>query len=272
MTILGGRGRRGLLLSLFCPLSDAILKKTAGKTTANCLEVRTLKKLLVLFVVMCILLVGCTKPQNEPEQAEKPAVSEPAAGGDEAKEPAQTGVTVLPLADATMENLDDAILNISLEEGDAYLDDTGILRMDVKIYTYDRYDAVNIAVLEPGDRLSRHTGEIVINTIERSEGGSVCINGGLEKDGIELVTDEGGTFFEIGYNDVKNWYEAGEATLRVSTEFEYRDNSDPEKGEVIHYPGSFLIDEIPDYNFTPDSTTIRVEDGQIVAMDRIYIP
>ena len=31
---------------------------------------------------------------------------------------------------------------ISLEEDGAYLDDTGVMRMDVKIYTYDLFDMV----------------------------------------------------------------------------------------------------------------------------------
>lgn len=65
---------------------------------------------------------------------------------------------------------------------------------------------------------------------------------------------------------------AGEATIRVSADFKGYDNSDPEQGEVIIYPGDFLIGGVADYNFTPYNTTIRVEGGQIVEMNRVYTP
>ena len=44
-------------------------------------------------------------------------------------------VTVNPLPDTTMENLTDAILSVSLEKGDAYVDDTGKMQMDLQIYS-----------------------------------------------------------------------------------------------------------------------------------------
>ena len=55
-----------------------------------------------------------------------------------------------PLPDTTMENLTDAILSVSLNEGDAYVDDNGRMQMDLKIYTYDMYDMVDIADLKVG--------------------------------------------------------------------------------------------------------------------------
>lgn len=75
-------------------------------------------------------------------------------------------------------------------------------------------------------------------------------------------------YYEAGFNDVKNWYEVGEATLRVSDELEFKNNIYPEKGEQIFYAGSFLVGEVTNYNFTPHNTTIRTENGQIVFMER----
>ena len=48
--------------------------------------------------------------------------------------------------------------------------------------------------------------------------------------------------------------------------------ADPDKGDVTLYPGSFLVGEVTDYNFTPYNTTIRVEEGQIVEMTRSFMP
>lgn len=177
-----------------------------------------------------------------------------------------------PLPDTTMDNLSDAILSVSLEEGDAYVDDTGIMRMDLKIYTYDKYDMVDIANLKVGDIIVRYSGEVEVTSKEQNEAGTIYINGGLDMGGFDLVTDDCGLFYEQGYSDTKNWYEVGETTIRVSADFRGSDRSDLDKGEVIIYPGDFLIGEVTNYNFTPYNTTIRVEADQIVEMNRVYTP
>ena len=88
-----------------------------------------------------------------------------------------------------MENLTDAILSISLDEDDAYVDDQGRMQMDLKIYTYDTYDMVDIANLKVGDTVVRHSGEVKVVSKEQSETGTISINGGLENGGFDLVTD-----------------------------------------------------------------------------------
>lgn len=177
-----------------------------------------------------------------------------------------------PLPDTVMENLTDAILSVSLEKGDAYVDDTGKMQMNVKIFTYDQYDMVDISAMKVGDTIVTHAGEVEITAMERSESGILSINGGPEQGGFDLVTDESGVFYEIGFDDAKNWYEVGKATIRVSAEFKGSDNSHPERGEVVLYPGDFLTNAVADYNFTPNNTTIRVEGGQIVELNRVYTP
>ena len=86
------------------------------------------------------------------------------------------------------------------------------------------------------------------------------------------MRDEDGIFYELGYNDAKSWYEVGEANIRVSVDFRFNDNGDLEQGEMIYYPGSFLIGEVTNYDFTPYNTTIRIENDQILEMNRRYIP
>lgn len=219
-----------------------------------------MKQTIFIFLVICLLLTGCA---DSPEPGAVPAT--------DAVQPESSRI-ILPLPDTSMENMTDAILSVSLEEGDAYVDDTGKMQMDLKIYTYDQYDMVDIAGLKVGDTIVRHSGDVEVTSLERDETGMVLINGGLDKGGFDLVTDDSGTFYEMGFSDHKNWYEVGAATIRVSVDFLFTDNSDLEQGEVIFYPGSFLIGEVTDYNFTPYNTTIRIADGQIVEMNRRYIP
>ena len=234
------------------------------------------KKIIVLWMVFCLLLTGCAASQKGNGENEIPsdiAASKAMVSSDtdSTEQPEETH-TITPLPDTTMENLSDAILSISLDEGDAYVDDSGRMQMDLKIYTYDKYDMVDIAILKVGDTVVRHFGEVKVVSKEQNEAGTIFINGGLENGGLDLVTDDCGIFYETGFNDVKNWYEIGEATIRVSVDFKGYDNADLEQGEVIIYPGDFLIGAVTNYDFTPYNTTIRVEDGQIVEMNRVFIP
>lgn len=205
-----------------------------------------MKKIIWALMIACLLLTGCGILKGEV-------------------------VTVNPLPDTTMENLADAILSVSLEKGDAYVDDTGKMQMDLQIYSFDKYDMVAVSVLEKGNRIVTHDGEVKIKSIERNAEGAIQINGGAAKGGITLVTDDSGIFYAVDQNGAKTWHTVGEATIRVSVDFIGYDNIDPELGEVILYPGSFLINEVKNYNFTPYNTTIRVENGQIVEMHRAYI-
>ena len=241
-----------------------------------------MKRVLILFAVVCLLLAGCTNGQKEVAESTAPAESIVSAenAATEAVEQTETAATemvvegkkIFPLPDTTMDNLSDAIVAVSLEADDAYVDDTGAMQMDLKIYSYDKFDMVDIAALEVGDIIVRYSGEVVVTSKEQNEAGIISINGGVEAGGFDLATEDSGIFYEVGLNDAKNWYEAGVATIPVSADFEFVDNADQEQGEIIFYPGSFLTEEITNYDFTPNNTTIRVEEGKIVEMNRIFVP
>lgn len=240
-----------------------------------------MKKWMVCLVLGCLLLAGCGKSETVKESStaapETTAhmvieVETTAAAETTAAETTEAAVVINPLPDTTMDNLTDAILSVSLEKGDAYVDDEGKLQMDVKIYSYCRYDMIDISMMKVGDKIATHAGEVEITSLERNEVGTIFINGGLEEGGMDLVTDDSGVFFETGFNDVKSWYEVGEATLRVSVDFMGHDTSDLDQGEVTFYPGDFLNDEIKNYDFTPYNTTIRMEAGQVVELHRSYTP
>lgn len=234
-----------------------------------------MKKIIVLWIAFCLSLAGCTSSRTYSNEntaltddknsvvAEKDAVD---------TELAEEARTISPLPDMSMENLTDTILSVSLDEGNAYVDDHGRMQMDLTIYSYDQYDMVDIANLKVGDTLVRHDGEVKVASKEQHEAGTIYINGGLDNGGFNLITDDCGTFYEMGFNDTKNWYPVGEATIRVSADFKGIDRADLELGEVIIYPGDFLIGAVTNYDFTPYNTTIRIENGQIIEMNRRFIP
>lgn len=221
-----------------------------------------MRKIILLLLTMSMILSGCRSSQDNHTENNVSKTDSTVS---------ESAVTVYPLPDPTKDTLDNATIAISLMEGDAYVDDTGIMQMNVTVYSYDLFDMVDIAGLKSGDILATHFGEVKVSTIERNESGTVLINGGLENEGIELFGKDG-VYYETGFNDVKNWYAVEEVTLRVSADLEFRDHIDLEKGEQIYYAGSFLVGEVTDYNFTPHNTTVRTENGQIVSMERIYTP
>lgn len=184
------------------------------------------------------------------------------------------GKTVSPLPSGIdPENLGDCTVEASFEKGDAYVDDTGAMQLRMKIYTYDLYDMVDISMLKVGDKLSFCRQDVEVTSLERDGDGTVVINGGLENGGIELVSNESTAFYARGTDDMKQYYELGEATVPVSPDFEFEDASDLEKGPRTYYPGDFLTDDAGiDYHFVPGNTMVTIQGGYVVHMERVYNP
>ena len=240
-----------------------------------------MKKLLVLLMICCMCTACGAKEEaaEVPEQAvevveEKEEVTEEAVVEEVEEAEATEGTKIVPLPTTIdMNALDNCTLAVSFEEGDAYVDDTGAMQLDVTVYTYDLYDMVDISNLKEGDIIVVQGNEVVVETLETLQSGLVFINGGMENGGYDLWHGDSGVYFEHGYNDVKSYYALGEATIRVSADFEFVDSSDLDKGEVTYYPGDFLTSDAGIvYSFTPNNTSIVVEDGQIIQMTRIFTP
>lgn len=180
---------------------------------------------------------------------------------------------VLPLKSwVDLDNLENCTLAVSFEEGAVTRDDEGKLQIDVTVYDYDLYDMVDVANLAVGKRIMRAGEEVAITAVERDESGRVILNGGLDKGGFELSTDDNTIFYELGYNDAKNHYEVGKVTLPLSEEFVFTDAMDP-NGEPVEYDAEIFMEEgsLP-YFFTPHNTSVVVTDGCVSAMNRRYVP
>lgn len=227
-------------------------------------------KKLIAILLLCALCTACgTKEETAPAAQE----TETTAAEEETAETAEAA-TISPLPSTVdMEALDNCTLAVSFEEGDAYVDDEGIMQLDVTVYDYDLYDMVDIASLKEGDTIVIRGEDVVVESLETLETGLLYINGGIENGGYDFWHNESGVYFESGMSDAKSYYELGKATIRVSADFEFVDSSDPDQGEVAFYPGDFLTEDAGIvYNFTPNNTSIVVEDGQIINMARVYTP
>ena len=207
---------------------------------------------IVLAIVICIgLFAGCnTQTANEVNDTN----------------------VIYPLPSTVdINNLDNCTVAVSLEEGNAYVDDSGKMVMKVKVYDYELYDMVDIASLEENKVILRQNEEITITEIARLDSGLISINGGEENGGFDLISNDNTVYYEIGMSDIKSYYELGEVVLPVSDEFEYIDESDLDAEPKHYFAGDFLTDAGIEYNFVPHNTVIVIENGTVVKMNKVYM-
>lgn len=148
-------------------------------------------------------------------------------------------------------------------------EDGGQLVIDLTVYTYDLYDAVDISMLAAGDTLVVKGEDIPVTAVAEENGG-VTVNGGLVNGGIDLTSAGGGTFRVLLENDAPDLYEAGTITLPVAQDFVLTDDSDPESPGQTLYAGDLL--GLGDEVFSPQATTVETAGGMVTAIHRDYTP
>lgn len=244
------------------------------------------KMMICMISLLCltVALSSCSGKSNNTSTSaaseETQTVTEPSSENWQETEPDNgtdvelTGVVIKPLPIAVdIANLDECTVAASLEEGDFYLDDDGKAQMKFTVYDFDVYDLVDIANIAAGDVIVLHGDDVVVNSVEHPGGSMVSINGGKDLGGYDLITDDDGVFFEIGYNDAKSWTALGTVTLPVNPEFTYVDSSDLEKDPEVWYAGDFLMPVVEiEFAFSPLNTTVTIQNGEVIGMSRVYTP
>lgn len=217
--------------------------------------------------LFCILLMGCRCSVSNPEQITEPVQVETNA------ENTVFSKVIRPLPDTTMQGLENSVLNISFDQNDFYQDETGDIYLRIQIYAYEKFDLVDISGLKAGDIILLSGEEIPVKSVERNAYGMVLVNGGLDEAGFDLATDDSGIYFLHGYSDMKSWILLGEAELVVSDTFVFHDSADLESGTVV-YDANDMLEAMPEvaFGYQPQNTTVRIEDGRVVEMNRIYTP
>ena len=140
-----------------------------------------MKKLLALFMICCMCTACGTKEEAvvdvpaQPEDAVE-VESEKTEAAEETEEKAETeaaGAVITPLPSTIdMNALDSCTLAVSFEEGDAYVDDTGAMQLDVTVYTYDLYlleDYQGTTMFDYREHInSKRLLRMYLSTIERT--------------------------------------------------------------------------------------------------------
>ena len=144
------------------------------------------------------------------------------------------------------------------------------------MYSIDRYDSVQISMLQIGDILKYDGADIKVESIE-DVNGSLVINGGLELGGCDLKPNDGGTYVGQGMDDYPTYTEIGVLTLPLSEALIFSDAiDDPNNPRQVNKEGlaDYLegLDESDGKYFFPGNTTLEIRNSQIINITRRWVP
>lgn len=219
-----------------------------------------MKKLLalILALLMVFAFVGCG------EKAE-PVEDEPVEEAPEAE-----AKTVSPLPSG-IEGESDITVPVTFN-AETLAEADGVYTIEAELFSVELFDAVDITTLAAGDTLVIGGEEIVVETTEEKNG-FLVINGGIEEGGVELISNEGGTFRASGLDDYPTYASEGVRTLTFAEGLVFTDTSDLENPDGVIADGAALAEAIQNgVLFTHLNTTARIVDDEIQEVSLIYIP
>ena len=150
----------------------------------------------------------------------------------------------------------------------------GQLQLSFTVYNYEKFDAADISVLKAGDVLVVSGQEMTVSSVQSSDG-YVTVNGGEEAGGVLFSLDaSSNTYYVMGMDDSKTYYEKGQLTFPVADTCVLTDDADFEHpGQTTpasDLPKLLAQDDI--YGFDPQSTTVTLKNSQITAIYRGFLP
>lgn len=150
----------------------------------------------------------------------------------------------------------------------------GQLQLSFTVYNYEKFDAADISGLKAGDVLVVSGQEMTVASVQSSDG-YVTVNGGEEAGGVLFSLDaSSNTYYVMGMDDSKTYYEKGQLTFPVADTCVLTDDADFEHpGQTTpasDLPKLLAQDDI--YGFNPQSTTVTLKNSQITAIYRGFLP
>ena len=150
----------------------------------------------------------------------------------------------------------------------------GQLQLSFTVYNYEKFDAADISGLKAGDVLVVSGREMTVVSVQTSDG-YVTVNGGEEAGGVLFSLDaSSNTYYVMGMDDSKTYYEKGQLTFPVADTCVLTDDADFEHpGQTTpasDLPKLLAQDDI--YGFDPQSTTVTLKNSQITAIYRGFLP
>ena len=182
--------------------------------------------------------------------------------------------TIAPVAvDLDVNNLPDGIYPVSFNPGDVFSGSSGIFMNAVHVYTQDWYDPADVSALNVGDTVIVQGEPVPVLSIEQD--GWITINRDQDAMDFNLASEEDTNGFIVrGLDDLSTYTEQGVATLVVDPSASFTDAWDIEKAPVT-VSGEDIVEAIQTSEneyFVAHNTTVRVEAGKVVEINRVYVP
>lgn len=220
--------------------------------------------------MMLVLLTACTKqtPTN-PEGTPTPPST---TGTPEVQPSAGKRIDPLP-ATLDMDTLTDATVAAAFQDENLVIASAGIICLDLTAYDYELFDMVDVAAMAVGDTIAVGKVEIKVESVEKTDGGLVVINGGQEQGGVELYTEGDTVYYESQMDGQKNYFEVGTAPFNLSDSFKFIDNSDLDNPGQTSTVVEFIEKlEGGEVSFTPYNTSVLFVAEEIAEITLSYVP
>ena len=141
---------------------------------------------------------------------------------------------------------------------------------NVEIFTVQTYDIVDMHQLAAGDAIITGT-EMTVVTDVSDENGFITVNGGNENGGKEYrAMDEDNCYIYAGMDDYPSYTYYFTGDFPISEDVVFTDSSDLSAEAEYHYAD--LKDGMTKDYFFNGNTTIQLENGTVIAINRIYVP
>ena len=214
---------------------------------------------------------GCGETQtNDAGSAEQSSVSAEAESG--VIKPAELGYTV-------SENMPDGIYNVDLDVSTLAEQEDGTYKIHATIEAYDIYDIVDMNTMKEGDTIQVAGQEVKIDSVTKNDSGLISINGGTEEGGydfISLESEDGNGYRTVTMDDYPLYYSMGETDLTISAAVKVSDAlGDDPSAEPTVVEGSDFASYMQEHSadaWTCGSTSVSIENGQVVEVNRIWVP
>lgn len=216
-----------------------------------------------------------TAPNDAQDDTQKNAQNDTQEGSkDDSKEGSRIDGKIKPLPDELdLNRLTSGTVAASFDASSLKEVD-GQLQLSFTVYNYEKFDAADISGLKAGDVLVVSGREMTVASVQTSDG-YVTVNGGEEAGGVLFSLDaSSNTYYVMGMDDSKTYYEKGQLTFPVADTCVLTDDADFEHpGQTTpasDLPKLLAQDDI--YGFDPQSTTVTLKNSQITAIYRSFLP
>ena len=184
--------------------------------------------------------------------------------------------TIAPVEVALdVNHLPDGIYPVSFDRGDVLSGASGTFMNAVHIFTQDWYDPVDVSALKVGDTIVVEGEEVPVLTLDNDEYGDIFVNDEQDPHAFCLATREDTNgYFIRGLDDMTTYTDHGVATLVIDPTATFTDAWDIESEPVtVGYDGIVSAMQATENDaFVPYNTTVRIEAGKVVEINREYMP